>query len=62
MSTCKTTVKEGDHANKGDEIGKFHGGGSMYCLLFRDGANVTGFPEAGQSHNIPVRGELVIVQ
>lgn len=62
VSTCKATVKEGDHINKGDEIGMFHYGGSTHCLLFREDVNVTGFPEPGQSHNTPVRGQVAVVQ
>lgn len=62
VSTCDITVKEGDHVTKGDQIGMFHYGGSTHCLLFRDGVNVTGFPEKGQDYNVPVRGQLAVVQ
>lgn len=61
VSTCDITVKEGDHVKKGDQLGMFHYGGSTHCLLFREGVNVTGFPEKNQEYNVPVRGELAVV-
>ncbi|KAJ6151760.1 hypothetical protein N7470_006888 [Penicillium chermesinum] len=61
VSTCEITVKEGQHVEKGDEIGMFHFGGSTHCLLFRKGVNVTGFPKPGMEHNVPVRSELAVV-
>lgn len=61
VSTCDVTVKENQHVEKGDEIGMFHFGGSTHCLVFRKGVNVTGFPEPGMEHNVPVRSELAIV-
>jgi phosphatidylserine decarboxylase len=62
VSTCDMTVKEGQHVNKGDEIGMFHFGGSTHCLLFREGVNVDGFPEPHPEHNIPLRSELARVK
>ncbi|WP_305370683.1 phosphatidylserine decarboxylase family protein [Photobacterium leiognathi] len=38
VSSCEITVKEGQHLNKGDELGMFHFGGSTHCLVF--GPNV----------------------
>ncbi|MDB4977201.1 MAG: Phosphatidylserine decarboxylase-related [Myxococcaceae bacterium] len=35
VSTCEIGVYEGQHVDKGDELGIFHYGGSTYCLLFR---------------------------
>lgn len=61
VSTCDITVKEGQHVTKGDEIGMFHFGGSTHCLLFRKGVDVTGFPEPGLEHNVPVRSELAVI-
>lgn len=61
VSTCDITVREGDHVQKGDEIGMFHFGGSTHCLLFRKGVNVTGFPEPGMEENMPVRSRLATV-
>ena len=62
VSTCEITVKEGQKVKKGDQIGMFHYGGSSYCMLFRKGVNVEGFPELGTEGNIPVRGRLAVVK
>lgn len=62
VSTCDITVKEGQHVKKGDEIGMFHFGGSTHVLMFRKGVDVQGFPEAGQDHNVPVRGQVAVVK
>lgn len=35
VSSCDVTVKEGQHINKGDELGMFHFGGSTHCLIFQ---------------------------
>ncbi|KAE8349878.1 phosphatidylserine decarboxylase-domain-containing protein [Aspergillus coremiiformis] len=60
-SSCEVTVKEGDYVSKGQEIGAFHHGGSAYCLLFRNGVNLTWvtdvFPSVHRK-NLPVRGAL----
>lgn len=61
VSTCDITVKEGDHVKKGDEIGMFHFGGSTYCLLFRKGVNISGFPSTDKDDNVPVRSQLALV-
>jgi phosphatidylserine decarboxylase len=61
ISTCEISVREGDYLRKGDELGTFHYGGSSHCLIFKNGVNVTGFPEVGKKENIPVRGQLAIV-
>ncbi|EAR55358.1 phosphatidylserine decarboxylase precursor [Photobacterium sp. SKA34] len=34
VSSCEITVKEGQHLDKGDELGMFHFGGSTHCLVF----------------------------
>jgi phosphatidylserine decarboxylase len=62
VSTCDITVKEGRHINKGDETGMFHFGGSSFCLLFRKGVKVDGFPEIGTSNNVPVRSQVAMVK
>ncbi|EXJ77928.1 phosphatidylserine decarboxylase [Capronia epimyces CBS 606.96] len=62
VSTCEMTVKEGQHVNKGDEIGMFHFGGSTHCLLFRKGVEVEGFPEPHPEHNIPLNSALARVK
>lgn len=61
ISTCEISVQEGDYVKKGDELGSFHYGGSSHCLIFRNGVNVSGFPEFGRQENVPVRGQLAIV-
>jgi phosphatidylserine decarboxylase len=61
VSTCDVTVKDGQHVNKGDEIGMFHFGGSTQCVMFRKGVELRGFPQPGADHNVPVRGKLAEV-
>ena len=41
VSTCNVIVHEGQHLEKGDEIGQFHFGGSTFCLLFEPHVEVT---------------------
>lgn len=65
VSTCDITVYEGQHVNKGDEIGMFHFGGSTHCLFFRPGVKLS-FDLHGQtpgldSSNIPVRSRIATV-
>ena len=62
VSTCEITVKEGQHVKKGEQTGMFHFGGSSHCLIFREDVQVSGFPEPGQDHNVPVRGHLATVK
>ncbi|KAK4098731.1 hypothetical protein N658DRAFT_488262 [Parathielavia hyrcaniae] len=62
VSTCEITVREGQRVGKGDDIGMFHSGGSSFCLLFRKGVKVGGFPEPGRRDNVPVRGRLAFVE
>lgn len=35
MRACEITVYDGQHVNKGDQIGMFHFGGSTHCLISR---------------------------
>lgn len=37
ISSCVFEVSEGQHVNKGDEIGYFQYGGSTHCLIFKPG-------------------------
>jgi phosphatidylserine decarboxylase len=65
VSTSEITVKEGQRVEKGDQLGMFHFGGSTHCLMFREGVDVTGFPESqeeGRTVNVPVRGRLAVVR
>ncbi|MEO5911603.1 MAG: phosphatidylserine decarboxylase, partial [Pelobium sp.] len=62
VSSNNITVKEGQHVDKGDEIGMFRFGGSTHCLIFRNEVNVE-FDLHGQqagldSQNIPVRSKI----
>ncbi len=34
VSSCEITVTEGQHLDKGEELGMFHFGGSTHCLVF----------------------------
>jgi len=65
VSTCDIRVYEGQHVNKGDELGMFHFGGSTHCLIFRPGVHLE-FDMHGQtpglnSNNIPVRSRIATV-
>jgi phosphatidylserine decarboxylase len=62
VSTCEITVQQGQHVEKGDQLGMFHFGGSTHCLLFRDGVRVDGFPSISLGHNVPVRGQIAVVK
>lgn len=66
VSTCDIRVFEGQHVNKGDELGMFHFGGSTHCLFFGPHVNIE-FDLHGQtpgldSSNIPVRSKLATVK
>lgn len=62
VSTCQITVKEGQHVEKGDQLGMFHFGGSTHCLIFRKELDVQGLPQPGRQHNVPVRSELARIK
>ncbi|KAF2997356.1 hypothetical protein E8E13_003887 [Curvularia kusanoi] len=63
VSTCDTTVKEGDHVKKGDQLGMFHFGGSSHCVIFEKGIELEGFPDTeNPQHNVPVRSKLAVVK
>lgn len=62
VSTCEIGVYEGQHVEKGDEIGMFHFGGSTFCMLFQPGVDLD-FDTHGQTPglhagNIPVRARV----
>lgn len=61
VSTCEITVREGQHVQKGDELGMFHFGGSTHCLIFQNGVTLEGLPSLKTKENIPVRGKLATV-
>ncbi len=65
VSSNEFTVYEGQHVNKGDELGMFHFGGSTHCLIFRPETKLE-FDLRGQtpsvdSKNIPVRSKIATV-
>ncbi|MFW5497865.1 MULTISPECIES: phosphatidylserine decarboxylase family protein [unclassified Maridesulfovibrio] len=65
VSSNEITVYEGQHINKGDQLGMFHFGGSTHVLIFRPGVNLD-FDLHGQtpgleSSNIPVRSRIATV-
>ncbi|KAJ4311350.1 hypothetical protein N0V94_007985 [Neodidymelliopsis sp. IMI 364377] len=63
VSTCDTTVKEGQHIKKGEQLGMFHFGGSSHCVIFEKGVELDGFPDTEDpEHNVPVRSKLAVVK
>ncbi|KAK5129614.1 hypothetical protein LTR08_003013 [Meristemomyces frigidus] len=64
VSSCESTVSEGQHVDAGEEVGMFHYGGSSYCLLFERGKKVE-FVEAAKQFsggkNIPVNSRLATI-
>jgi phosphatidylserine decarboxylase len=66
VSSNEITVYEGQHVNKGDQLGMFHFGGSTHVLIFRPEVILT-FDLHAQtpgldSENIPLRSKIAIVQ
>ena len=53
VSSCEALVKAGQVIQKGDEIGKFHYGGSSHCLIFTKEAaeKLTFFTEISKTPN-----------
>jgi len=66
VSTCDIAVYEGQHVEKGDELGMFHFGGSTHCLIFRPGVELTldlhSQTPGLNSSNIPVNARIATVQ
>jgi len=65
VSSNEITVYEGQHVNKGDQLGMFHFGGSTHCLIFRPQVKLQ-FDLHGQTpglnaENIPVRSRIATV-
>jgi phosphatidylserine decarboxylase len=65
VSANEITVYEGQHVDKGDQLGMFHFGGSTHCLIFRPQVRLE-FDLHGQtpgleSQNIPVRARIATV-
>jgi phosphatidylserine decarboxylase len=65
VSSCEITVYQGQHVNKGDQLGMFHFGGSTHCLMFGPGVRLD-FDLHGQrpglrARNIPVNARIATV-
>ena len=65
ITSLSSTVYEGQHVQKGDQLGMFHFGGSTHCLIFRPIVNLE-FDLHGQtpglhSENIPVQAGIAVV-
>lgn len=65
VSTCQITVYEGQHVQKGEQIGMFHFGGSTHCLIFGPHVKLE-FDMHGQtpglnSSNIPLNSRIATV-
>jgi phosphatidylserine decarboxylase len=65
VSSNEITVYEGQHVNKGDQLGMFHYGGSTHALIFRPQVELE-FDLHGQtpgleSKNIPARARIATV-
>lgn len=41
VSSCEITVAQGQHLDKGDQLGMFHCGGSTHCLIFGPQVNLS---------------------
>jgi len=66
VSSNDITVHEGQHVNKGDQLGMFHFGGSTHALIFRSQVKLD-FDLRGQTpslntKNIPVRAHIATVR
>jgi phosphatidylserine decarboxylase len=65
VSSNEITVREGQHVDKGDQLGMFHFGGSTHCLIFRPEVKLA-FDLRGQTpgldaSNIPLRSRIATV-
>jgi phosphatidylserine decarboxylase len=59
VSTVEVTVEEGQHVQKGQQIGMFHFGGSSHCLVFQDHVPLVDFPDVGNVEiNLPVNSAI----
>lgn len=59
VSTVELTVHEGQHVEKGQQIGMFHFGGSSHCLVFQDHVPLVDFPDVNVARmNMPVNAAI----
>jgi phosphatidylserine decarboxylase len=65
ISSCEITVYEGQHVNKGDQLGMFHFGGSTHCLIFGPQVKLDfdlhGKTPGLYSKNIPLKERIATV-
>ena len=61
VSTCEITVEQGQHINKGDEMGTFHFGGSTHCLIFRPETKVTFNPDYAINSDVPLHAPIATI-
>jgi phosphatidylserine decarboxylase len=68
VSTCQITVYEGQHVEKGEQLGSFHFGGSTHCLFFRPQTKVefdlhgqVPYAKGGDPENIPINAKIATV-
>lgn len=65
VSSCEITVAEGQHLEKGQQLGMFHFGGSTHCLVFGPHVELTfDFHNTSpglNATNIPVRSRIATV-
>lgn len=65
VSSCEITVAEGQHLDKGEQLGMFHFGGSTHCLVFGpDVKLIFDFHNTSpglDSTNIPVCSQIAVV-
>jgi phosphatidylserine decarboxylase len=65
VSSCEITVAEGQHLDKGQELGMFHFGGSTHCLVFGPQVKLTfdfhNTKPGLDATNIPVRSRIATV-
>jgi phosphatidylserine decarboxylase len=65
VSSCEITVAEGQHLDKGQELGMFHFGGSTHCLVFGPHVNLDfdfhNTCPGLNATNIPVRSQIATV-
>ena len=57
VSSCISTVNEGDRLEKGQELGRFEFGGSSYAMIFDKNADLT---FSSTLHNLDQNGDPVL--
>uniref|UniRef100_A0A0W0FNV2 L-tryptophan decarboxylase PsiD-like domain-containing protein n=1 Tax=Moniliophthora roreri TaxID=221103 RepID=A0A0W0FNV2_MONRR len=61
ISSCQATVFEGQHVNRGDELGMFHFGGSSSALVFNKKANIqVGSEYIEPGSHLPINAPIAV--